>query len=195
MGADAVATSSAAAEPASAPVPTPSAAVRGSEYAELRRQVAAAALFDGRAGWYSARIAVSLGLLAAGWWAFVALGDSWWQLATAAFLAVMFTQVAFLGHDAGHRQICLGRRGNDALGLLAGNMLVGLSYGWWVAKHNRHHRHPNQVGRDPDLAPGAFVFTAAEAGRRRGWARRLTRHQASLFFPILLLEGLNLHVA
>ena len=31
------------------------------------------------------------------------LGDSWWQLLTAAYLAVVFTQIAFMGHDAGHR--------------------------------------------------------------------------------------------
>jgi fatty acid desaturase len=42
-------------------------------------------------------------LLAAGWTAFFLLGDSWWQLVTAVFLAFAFTQIAFLGHDAGHR--------------------------------------------------------------------------------------------
>jgi len=170
-------------------------AARGSEFAELRREVTSAAFLERRTGWYATRIAVNLGLLAGGWTAFVLLGNSWWQIATAAFLAVMFTQVAFVGHDAGHRQILTGRRGNDAVGLLHGNVLIGLSYGWWVAKHNRHHSHPNQVGRDPDIAVGAFVFTAADARRRHGWARWLTLHQAYLFFPILLLEGLNLHVA
>ncbi|WP_410173524.1 fatty acid desaturase family protein [Frankia nepalensis] len=159
------------------------------------RRIRRASLLNRRLGWYSARIAVNLGLLGAGWTAFVLLGNSWWQLGTAAFLAVMFTQAAFIGHDAGHRQIVAGRRGNAAVGLLHGNMLVGLSYGWWVAKHNRHHSHPNQVGRDPDIAAGAFVFTPADARRRRGLARWLTCHQAYLFFPILLLEGLNLHVA
>ena len=44
-------------------------------------------------------------LLAAGWTAFVLLGDSWWQLVVAVFLAVVFTQIGFIGHDAGHRQI------------------------------------------------------------------------------------------
>jgi fatty acid desaturase len=182
-------------DPAASASPRNSTAkARGSEFSELSRQVKRAGLLNRRAGHYAARLGVNTGLLAGGWVFFVLLGNSWWQLGTAAFLAVMFTQTAFVGHDAGHRQIFTGRRGNDAVGLLHGNLLVGLSYGWWVAKHNRHHAHPNQVGRDPDIAAGFFVFTAAEAPPRRGAARWLTRHQAYLFFPMLLLEGLNLHV-
>ena len=180
---------------ASVPVAGSTASVRGSDYADLRRRVTAAEFLKRRPVWYSVRVVANIGLLAGAWVAFVAIGNSWWQLATAGFLAVMFTQVAFVGHDAGHRQIFTGRRGNTAVGLVHGNVLVGLSYGWWVAKHNRHHSHPNQVGRDPDLAAEVFVFTTAEALGRRGFGRWLTRRQALLFFPFLLLEGLNLHVA
>ena len=39
--------------------------------------------------------------LAAGWGVFFLLGRSWWQLLVAVFLAVMFTQTGFIGHDAG----------------------------------------------------------------------------------------------
>lgn len=30
------------------------------------------------------------------------------------------------------------------------NALIGLSFGWWVSKHNARHAPPNRVGRDPD---------------------------------------------
>jgi hypothetical protein len=53
---------------------------------------------------------VTGGLLTARWAGFVLLAESWWQLAVAAFLAVVFTQTGFLGHDAGHRQIFRSRR-------------------------------------------------------------------------------------
>jgi fatty acid desaturase len=69
------------------------------------------------------------------------LSRSSYQLLIAAFLAIAFTQVAFLGHDAGHRQIFASRRANDLLGFLHGNLLV-VSFGWWVDKHSRHHAHP-----------------------------------------------------
>ena len=56
-------------------------------------------------------------------------------------------------------------------------------------------RQPEQGGADPDLAPGAFAFTPAAARNRRGLARRLARWQGYYFFPMLLLEGLALHVS
>jgi fatty acid desaturase len=133
--------------------------------------------------------------MAGGWAVFAVLGDSWWQLLVAAFLAVVAVQVAFIGHDAGHRQICGSKRGNDLIGRTHGNLLTGLSYGWWTARHNRHHAHPNAEGRDPDIRSAVLAFTPEQAGARRGVAAWLARHQAWLFFPMLLLEGFNLQVA
>jgi fatty acid desaturase len=169
---------------------------RGSDYAALSRQVKQAGMLKRRPAYYTIKIAANLGLLVLGGVAFVLLGSSWFQLFVAAFLGIVFTQIAFVGHDAGHRQIAGSRRVNDLLGLLHGNLLVGLSYGWWVSKHNRHHANPNQEGRDPDIASGVIAFTTGDARARRGRpARFLARHQAYLFFPLLLLEGINLHVA
>jgi fatty acid desaturase len=168
---------------------------RGSEYAELSRQVKEAGLLERRSVYYVWKIAVTIGLLAAGWAAFVVVGNSWWQMAVAVFLAVIFTQVGFLGHDAGHRQIFGTRRANYVAGVLLGNLGIGLSYGWWVEKHNRHHAHPNSEGADPDIGVGALAFTAAQARSSRGLARLVIRYQGFLFFPLLLLEAVNLHVA
>jgi fatty acid desaturase len=175
--------------------PTPPAPLRGSDYAQLSRQVKQAGLLERRPGRYTWRIAVTVTLLAAGWAAFVLVGDSWWQLAVAAFLAVMFTQVAFLGHDAGHRQISGSRRVSYILGVLLGNLGIGLSYGWWVDKHNRHHAHPNTEGADPDVAMHVLAFTAAQARASRGLSRMMFRNQAYLFFPLLLGEAFNVHAA
>ena len=168
---------------------------RGSEYAQLSRQIRHAGLLERRPRYYTWKIAVTAGLLAVGWTAFVLVGNSWWQLAVAAFLAIMFTQVGFLGHDAGHRQIFGSRRANYVLGILLGNLGIGLSYGWWVSKHNRHHAHPNTEGADPDIMLSVLAFTATQAAASRGLARLAFRFQAYLFFPLLLLEAISLHVA
>jgi fatty acid desaturase len=175
--------------------PASAAPRRGSEYAELSRQVKEAGLLERRPGYYIRKIAATIGLLAAGWIAFVLLGNSWWQIAVAAFLAVIFTQIGFLGHDAGHRQIFGTRRASYVAGVLLGNLGIGLSYGWWTGKHNRHHAHPNTEDADPDISVGAFAFTAGQARASRGLARLMFRYQGYLFFPLLLLEGVNLHVA
>jgi fatty acid desaturase len=168
---------------------------RGSDYADLLRQVQRAGLLGRRPGYYLAKIAVTAGLLVAGWVAFVAVGDSWWQLAVAVFLAFVFTQVGFIGHDAGHGQIFRSRRANYLLGLAHGNLAIGLSYGWWVDKHIRHHAHPNQEGKDPDIGDGVLAFTDRQAHASHGPIRFIARHQRYLFFPLLMLEGMQLHVA
>jgi fatty acid desaturase len=64
-----------------------------------------------------------------------------------------------------------------------------------VDKHNRHHAHPNTEDADPDIAAGALAFTAAQARASGRFARLVFRYQAYLFFPLLLGEGISLHVA
>ena len=167
----------------------------GSDYARLSRAVRQAGLMDRCPGNYAWRIVITVFLLAAGWAGFVLAGNSWWQLGLAVFLAIMFTQVAFLGHDAGHRQICASRRLSYILGLVMGNLGIGLSFGWWVAKHNRHHANPNTEGADPDIMMRVLAMTAGQAASSRGVSRIVFRCQAFLFVPMLLGEAFSVHVA
>jgi fatty acid desaturase len=169
---------------------------RGSDFADLLRRVKTAGLLQRRPGCYLTKIAVTGVLFAAGWAGFVLVGDSWWQIAVAAFLAVVFGQIGFIGHDAGHRQIFGSKRANYLVGLVHGNLAVGLSYGWWVDKHNRHHANPNTEDKDPDIDIGALAFTAGQAVAKRGRVTRfIARRQRYLFFPLLLLEAVQLHVS
>jgi len=177
------------------PARTPAAPQRGSDYAQLSRQIKQAGLLERRPRQYIWRITVTAALLAAGWTVFVLVGDSWGQLAVAAFLAVMFTQAGFLGHDAGHRQISASRRASDIVGILHGNLGIGLSCGWWVDKHNRHHAHPNTEGVDPDITMKVLAFTVTQARASQGLSRMAFRYQAYLFFPLLLGEAFSVHVA
>ncbi|WP_034269442.1 fatty acid desaturase family protein [Haloechinothrix halophila] len=168
--------------------------MRATEFAELTRSVKHAGLLDRRRGYYILRITVNLLVLAGGGVLFVLVGDSWWQLFTAVFFAVIFTQFAFIGHDAGHRQIFRGKRANDAIGYVHGG-IVGMSYGWWVSKHHRHHANPNHEQDDPDIDIPFLAFTPGQSRAKRGILRWMTKYQAYLFFPLLLLEGINLHVS
>jgi fatty acid desaturase len=169
---------------------------RGTDYAQLSRHIRSAALLRRRPVAYATKIALTLAGYAATCALIGVVGDSWWQLALALALGVAYTQVAFLGHDGGHQQIFASRRANDLCGQLTGNLLIGLSYGWWVGKHNRHHANPNKEDHDPDIGEGVLAFTAGQVATRRGpLARMIARRQAWLFFPLLTLEGINLHVA
>jgi fatty acid desaturase len=161
----------------------------------LIRQIRDQGLLDRRPAYYARLISVDLLLYAAIWLAVALTGDSWWQLALALPAAVLTTRIYFIGHDAGHGQIARTRRLNRLLGLFIGDLLIGLSYGWWTDKHNRHHANPNHLDKDPDVGVGVLVWTAEQAVDRRGGpVRWLTRNQGRLFVPLLLLEGISLKV-
>jgi fatty acid desaturase len=168
---------------------------RGSDYAALSRQVRQAGLLDRRTHYYAWKITLTTAAFVLGWAAFAAIGNSWWQLADAVFLAVVFAQFGFLGHDAGHSQVFSSKRANTVLGIACGNLSTGVSYDWWNSKHNRHHAHPNTEGADPDIAMGALAFSASIARTARGLQRVIFRYQAYLVIPMLFLEALSLHVA
>lgn len=167
-----------------------------SDFTDLARTVQDAGLMRRRHAYYWTRFAVLTLLLAGLGAAFVLIGASWWQLLVAAALALVLGQVMFLGHDAAHRQIFASGRWNDWASLVIANLYAGMSYGWWQHKHSRHHAKPNQVGADPDIKTGVLVFTTEDVPEARtglkGW---FAQRQGWLFFPLLLLEGLNLHIS
>ena len=173
----------------------PAASSNGEDFAELARRVRDRGLLGRRRGYYAVKIAATLGALALVVAGSILVGDSWWNLGVAVGLAFVLVQLGFIGHDAGHRQICASRRDNDLIGLVHANLLTGFSFGWWLTKHNRHHAHTNRPGKDPDLAPGALVYTPDQVRRRGRFGRSFARTQALALLPLMLLEALNLHVA
>ncbi|MFC4857770.1 fatty acid desaturase family protein [Actinophytocola glycyrrhizae] len=168
--------------------------VAANDYGELSHLIRQAGLLRRRYGYYAVKITLNVLAFAGGWVAFVHLGDSWWQLFLAAFFAVMFAQLSFIGHDAGHKQIFRTRRANDVIGFWHGSM-VGLSYASWMDQHTRHHTNPNHEDDDPDIQIPAIAFTEEQARKKRGVFRWMAKYQAFLFFPLLLLEGFSLHVS
>ncbi|GAA1235415.1 acyl-CoA desaturase [Microbacterium phyllosphaerae] len=147
-----------------------------------------------RAGWFyifvAAGLAVALGGVITG---FILLGDSWFQLLMAGALGIILTQVAFLAHEAAHRQILSTGPANFRLARILAAGVVGISYSWWDSKHTKHHGNPNQVGKDPDIEVDTISFLETDAAQSRGLVRLITRKQGWFFFPLLTLEGLNLH--
>ncbi|MFD8318130.1 fatty acid desaturase family protein [Kitasatospora purpeofusca] len=189
------------APPAPAPVTTATTATaavtagqerEGSDFAQLARRINEEGLLDRRPGYYTVRIGLTLAAFAGGWYALFALGDTWLQLALAAGMSVVFTQLGLLAHDLAHRQVFGGRRASETGGRIVANLLMGMSYGWWMSKHTRHHANPNHEGRDPDVSPDIVVWSQQQAREASGAARFIGRRLAFLFVPLLCLEGLNL---
>ncbi|UNX54589.1 acyl-CoA desaturase [Georgenia sp. TF02-10] len=166
-----------------------------SDFTALTARVQQAGLMRRAYGYYWSKL---IGLTAAGLGlavAFVLIGNTWWQVITAVALALLMTQIAFLGHDAAHRQIFVSGKWNEWVSLVVVNLFTGMGLGWWNRKHNKHHAAPNKTGADPDLESGVLAFTPdAAAARRTRLGRWLATKQGYFFYPLLLLEGVNLHV-
>ncbi len=70
--------------------------------------------------------------------------------------------------------------------------MIGMSFGWWVPKHSAHHAHPNELGRDPDVGGAIAIEESAEG---QAWlARFMTKWQAPLFFPLMVLRSTGIYV-
>jgi fatty acid desaturase len=160
----------------------------GSDFAELNRRINAAGLLRRRPAYYALRLGLVGAAFIGGWSVFFVVGSSWWTLAVAAFLAVVFAHLALVAHDLAHRQVFRTNRASARAGLVAGNLGIGMSYGYWMAKHTKHHANPNHDDLDPDVGPGVVVWSR-DAARGRGF---LAAYQAWFWIPLLTLLGISL---
>jgi fatty acid desaturase len=83
------------------------------------------------------------------------------------------------------------------MGLLHMNMLIGVSYGWWVNHHNRHHSNPNNLDLDPDTVRRPVIFAVDElpAKATSRFRRFIIRFQAVMFFVLLGHEAFRVRSA
>ena len=170
--------------------------VSSSLYAELKQSVKSKGLLEKQPVYYTCRIVLlaSLLIVAVGVLLFVHI--FWLQLLNAVYLAFVSTQIGLLSHEAGHRQMFHRSWKHDLLGLIGGNLLLGMSYAWWVEKHNAHHSHPNQVGLDPDLTIPFLDLSSTEDLEQMGPIQRFARkHLAIFFFPALTLVSVGLQAS
>jgi fatty acid desaturase len=173
----------------------PEAGPRPGGYAELAAEIRRLGLMDRQPLFYTGLLTAILVALTACVTGLLLLRESWWALLLAPVLGLLSAQLGFYGHDATHRQISRRERPSRLLAMAVANLLNGLSYGWWLDKHNAHHAHPNDLESDPDVYAGAVVFDRGQASLRRGFAGWVTRYQVWLYLPMLTLEGLNLHAS
>lgn len=167
---------------------------RSNPYPELRRIIKDQGLLDKQPAYYSFKIVTTMALLALSIALLVVLENTWLLLANAAFLAFVFSQIGYIGHDAGHRSVLRSTRGNEIIGL-AVSFLIGLSRSWWITAHNRHHSTPNDLAKDPHTLLPPLAFSQDSALAKSRFMRLIVGYQAFYFVPLLFLEGLGLRLA
>jgi fatty acid desaturase len=164
------------------------------DFFRLRQIIKSEGLLEKQLIYYTFKIIATLGLLAAGL-AFLILVDNFWlRLLDAAFLALVYAQIGYVGHDAGHQAVTRSARGNEIIGLGV-NFLISLSRSWWITQHSQHHDTPNDLEKDPHTMLPVMAFSTEQALAKRGLLRVLVRYQAFYFWPLLLLEGLGIRLA
>jgi fatty acid desaturase len=164
-----------------------------SEFSALLNTVRDAGLLHRRKRFYFLTFgAITLAMVGA-WFGFALLHETWYTLLIAAAMGILFTQYAFITHELAHRQVFASGKLNEFSGRILADLVVGISYSWWMNKHSRHHANPNTVDKDPDIEPDFIVFQQEHARELKGISRFMAKRQGWLFFPALLLEGFNLH--
>ena len=163
------------------------------QYAVLKRLIKQRGLLEQQPVYYAVKTVFTLGLLVVSLALLFILGDTWFQVLNAAFLAFVFVQISLIAHDMGHRQFSFRASWkNDWLTLILGNLLLGISRQWWIDKHNEHHGHPNQLDVDPDVDIPLLAFEEEQALDKRGFARFVVKYQAALIFPLSLLQAISM---
>ena len=165
-----------------------------SDYSTLKFQVKQAGLLEKQPRYYMSILGLLVALLALSVVMLLFVKPFWFQLLNAVFLATLTTQFGLLGHAAGHRQIFRSPRKNDIVGLIAGNLCVGLSMEWWMERHNQHHSHPNQHGVDPDVFIPIIAFAPEDLQGKGKLLLRLMKYQAYFFFPMLSLALIDMQI-
>jgi len=176
------------------PIPTRVPQASAQPYAELKRRVEAAGLMKKKPTYYVLMLVTNSILFAGTLWLLVLAHSAWSTALIAAALGLVSGQLGFQLHDSGHRQMFSSRRLNTVIGIVTGNALLGMSHGWWVDKHNRHHGNPNNLDLDPDIGIGVIAYSEEQAVAKRGVARWIVRHQAGLFFILIFGLAFAMHV-
>ncbi|KAL1315409.1 hypothetical protein AAHE18_16G257400 [Arachis hypogaea] len=83
------------------------------------------------------------------------------RVASGALMGFLWIQSGWIGHDSGHYKIVSSKKLNRVLQILSGNVLAGISIGWWKWNHNAHHIAVNSLDFDPDLQHLPFFVVSS----------------------------------
>ena len=126
-------------------------------------------------------------------WCFSA--DSWAQTALAVALAIVVVQVVFLSHDAAHRQIFKSNRANEIAALVMGGPdrrnkpVVVEQQAQQASCDTQHHRQGLR-----HRTVGGALLSPLSNHPRSSLGRLLYERQGWWFFPLLMVEEINLQV-
>nr|AKE48451.1 C18-delta6 desaturase protein [Pythium sp. BCC53698]ALE65995.1 delta6 desaturase protein [synthetic construct] len=168
-------------------------------YRRLRVKVKGLGLYDASYTYYAWKILSTFAIcMASVALAKYANGESTALIVVAACIMGLFWQQSgWLAHDVLHHQVWDDHYYGNLVGVVVGNVWQGFSCQWWKNKHNFHHAVPNLVGDvktaylgDPDIDTMPLLAWSkhmASQAFESPIGPFMIRHQAVLYFPLLLL--------
>jgi sphingolipid 8-(E)-desaturase len=171
------------------------------KYRQLDQRIRAAGLYQCNYAAYGIECIryTAFGLLA---YLFLRLG---WYSLSGIFLGMLWHQLTFTVHDAGHMGITHNFHIDSVIGIIIANFLGGLSCCWWKRNHNVHHIVTNSAEHDPDIqhlpffaiSPRFFEsLRSTYYGRIMeydAFAKFMMKYQHYLYYPILTFGRFNLY--
>ena len=128
-----------------------------------------------------------------------------WFAVSGLFLAMLWHQLVFTVHDAGHMGITHNFHIDTGTGIFIADFLGGLSVCWWKRNHNVHHIVTNSAEHDPDIQHMPFFAISNrffESLRSTYYDRVMTydafakftlQYQHWLYYPLLTFGRFNLY--
>lgn len=173
------------------------------DFRELTAQFVAEGLFSTDPMYYVMKMTSLLVLLALVVWAVVRDAH---PVLSGMGLGLFWQQIAFIGHDLGHCSVSHVRDADTMIGMVCGNLLGGISLGWWKRSHNVHHIVTNSVENDPDiqhlpvfavtdryLSEPVYSTFYSRILPLNALARCLCRYQHWLYYPVMAVARFNLY--
>lgn len=172
------------------------------KYRALEQQLRAAGLFDCPYRAYAIESIRYLSLFTA----FVYFLKKQIFFLSALSLGLLWHQLVFTVHDAGHMGITHSFHLDSTIGIIIADFIGGLSVGWWKHNHNVHHIVTNSPEHDPDIEHLPFFaishrffgsLKSTYYNRIMGFdaiARFTVQYQDYMYYPLLLFGRFNLYV-
>ena len=141
-------------------------------------------------------------LLCSGFLLFLQWG---WYSISGMFLGMLWHQLVFTVHDAGHLGITHNFHVDTVIGILIADFIGGLSVGWWKRNHNVHHIVTNSPEHDPDIEHMPFFMISHRffTSLRSSYYERVMQYDAAArvmaslqqytYYPVMMFGRFNLY--
>ena len=155
-------------------------------YRALRDRIISAGLLEKQPFYYLFTGVAIASTLLLGFYFLITLHNPLLQFLNLFLLAFAMVQCGLWGHDLAHHQIFKSPRWHALVGILWWNLLVGVSFGYWNYKHNRHHAHPNTINKDGDIEFPVLWLSPMLARGLNKLQEKLLPYQKYYFLPLLI---------